>query len=174
MKTFTIVLASFVALVSLIQPCPAPPLAAIGAAIAGAATSAGAVAAGTAALGGAVAGGVTAGLDHIHKKKRSRFDGHSSSDKFTACIADTPGAASKTRMIIGTDAIVVNGTAQSWAVINGVPASCMTQINLYNAHPNIADLNAMHGTTTIVNDTAILLTGMPDHFMAYLHTFIKA
>jgi len=203
MKSFTVAVASIIALISLIQPCPAPPVIAIGAAIAGAAADAGAAvagaagaaagavsgaagaaagavsgaagtAAGGAAIGGVIAGGVTAGLDHIHKEKRFRFDRRSSTDTFTACIADTPGAASKTKLVVGTDTIIVDGKAQSWAAINGVPASCMTQINLYNAHPNITILNAMHGATTIINDTAILLTGMPNHYMTYLHTLVSA
>jgi hypothetical protein len=172
MKAFTITTPLLITLMSLIQPCPAPPLAALGGIIGlgveeGAAVAAGAEAADIAGLAANDAGYALAA-------KRSRFDTRSSSDTFTTCIADTPGAASNARLIVGTDTINMNGTANSWALINGVPPSCMAQVSLYNQNPNIAQLNAIHGRTVIFNNTAVLLTGIPNGYMTYLHTLVKA
>lgn len=54
-------------------------------------------------------------------------------------------------------------------VVNGIPLSCMAQIEAYNAHPNTTDLNAMHDTTIPINDTAIYITGAPDYVTTYPH-----
>lgn len=201
METYATTMSLLLVFISLIQPCPAPPIAvfgviagaadaagaagaavagaagAVGGAVAGAVGSASAGAAGAAVLSGVAAGATTAGIDHIHKRG-FRFDkrtssNNTSSDIFTTCIADTPGASSKAYLLVGNDTIVINGTAQRWAMVNGVPASCIAQIDSYNTHPNIVQLNSMHGTTTVVNDTAILLTDLSESHLAYFRTLVK-
>jgi hypothetical protein len=78
---------------------------AVGGAVAGAVGSASAGAAGAAVLSGVAAGATTAGIDHIHKRG-FRFDKQTSSnitssDIFTTCIADAPGASSKAYLLVG-------------------------------------------------------------------------
>ena len=154
MRTFTVAVTSIVAFVTFIQPCPAPPAVAI---------AIGAAAAGSAA-GGIVAGGVTAGLDRIPGKKTGKRDvGKPVPHMFRNCVADTTLAAFPQQIAVGTDTVV----------INNVPPSCMAQINAYNAHPNITDLTATHGSTTVINDTAIALTGVPDVWMKHLQDMAK-
>src|SRR5204863_2128990 len=47
----------------------------------------------------------------------------------------TPKTMSQWYIALGNDSVI----------LNGVPPSCMAQINAYNTHPNIRNLNAVHG-----------------------------
>ena len=39
----------------------------------------------------------------------------------------------------------------------------MSEIENYNQHPQVADMNAVHGSTTMLNRTSVILENMPDY-----------
>lgn len=193
-------LCAIVAFVSMIQPCPAPPVvtaavavaasaeAALGAVIsaegfaaAGAAASAaGATAAlegglADAAISGIIAAGIgfaaAAGRRDLNKveevaelleefnafygkaqEKRQDKSDDSIHEQLGNCMDD---AKVNPTMIIYRDYTIV---------VNGLPPSCMAEIEEYNAQPDIAALNAVHGQAIIINTTAIYISNIPKDF----------
>jgi hypothetical protein len=57
------------------------------------------------------------------------------------CIYDFTLGDSHAKIFVGKDTIQVGGTQRNWAIVDGIPGSCITQISAYNAHANITDLN---------------------------------
>jgi hypothetical protein len=94
-------------------------------------------------------------------------------DPFTACMSDATLGNPHIKILVGTDTIQVDGNAKSWVVFNGVPGSCMAQVDSYNAHPNITDLNSIHGTVKDINSTSLLLYGMPQSIFAQLQAKVN-
>lgn len=139
---------SVIAFIALIQPCPAPPLAL---AIAGGAIAAGA--------SGAVAGGVSGAVNHHGRRNTDE------SSTFAQCVSDAANS--------GSHPVVEAGPGTS-VLIQNVPQSCMAQIDAYNAHPDITQLNMIHGTTTKVNGTTVTLDGMPAEVMTTIDKLIKS
>jgi hypothetical protein len=135
-----VALASLVAFVALIQPCPAPPLAI---AIAGAGL-AGAAVGGGLALGGAAIG-ANAGKN---SGKRDTTNPH----EVSVCMADALSSAPPHVEIMSDSSVMVHG----------MPPSCMVEVEAYNRHPQIEQLNFMYGGTTIMNETSVRLSGLPD------------
>ena len=160
MNSFTIGVLSVVAFVALIQPCPAPP--AIAAIAAAASTVAGSAAL-SGVVGGTVSAGVGAGIAAATKHHNKR-DGteEATTPSFRACMGDIV-SAHPPLMLVGQDSVV----------LNGLPGSCIDRINMYNSHPRIDDLNAMQGHVTIINSTAVQLSGMPDHLLGYMQGLAK-
>ena len=147
----------------MIQPTPAPPVIAAGIAVAGTIGGAATGSVGTAVISGVAAGAVTAGVTEAASKGHKRFvvrDGATSST-FSACMGDS----------LYADGVHIYVSDDS-ALITNIPASCMGQIEAYNAHPNITDLNALHGSTTPLNSSAILISGAPDYVMAQLQGLV--
>jgi hypothetical protein len=166
MLRYTALATFIIAFTALIQLCPAPFLVLIPEIIevaAGAAEAASEAAAEAAAAAAAA----------IPKRSISPFNTRSTTGTFPACIADATLGNSPLTAVVGTDTIQVDGTAQNWAIVNSVPASCISQVNTYNSHPNISDLNAIHGTVKDINSTSILLYGMPQSVFAQLQAKVK-
>ena len=176
MLRYTALATSVIAFMALVQLCPAPFLvvlipAAVEVSEAAAAAAAAAAEAAAAAINaaGAVIEGAAGGV----KRSISPFSTRSTTYNFPACVADATLGHSPLTAVVGTDTIQVDGTAQNWAIVNNVPASCITQVKIYNAHPNITDLNAIHGKVTDINSTSLLLYGMPQSVFAQLQAKIK-
>jgi hypothetical protein len=47
---------------------------------------------------------------------------------------------------------------------------CITEVNTYNALPNIADLNKVQGAVSVVNSTDIKVSGLPSALSGYLES----
>ena len=163
-------------LATLIQPAPAPPVAAIGAIVSGA------VAGG---LGGLAVVDAATGGDGIANNKRraivlpineqASFDENEkigmrtvpfggAPNDFTSCMASMMGRQNGMLMITAADKVV----------INGVPSTCMNVVRNYNAHPNVGKMNNIYGgQTSAMNGTAISITGIPDYMMEHLHEMIN-
>jgi hypothetical protein len=77
------------------------------------------------------------------------------------------------RITVGTDTINVDGNAENWAILNDALASCMAQVDSYNAHPNISDLNHIHGGATVINTTSFLMYSMPQSVFGKLQSMMK-
>ena len=126
MKTATVVLSVTAALVSIIQPCPAPALVIAGASII----------AGGAAVGGTLLGG-------INGKRDSNPEN---------CLAD---------MAIENKAYLQVSADMETTTVYNLPASCMTELDTWNAHPDIEHLNSVYGTMKKVDDTTISIEKPP-------------
>lgn len=146
-------LCSVLAFISLIQPCPAPPV--VAGIVGGVALGAGA------AIGGAAVSGRGG-------RKRDTTSANATSttmlrgSKMSACMAENLGAVAPTIQKISDTSMVIGGI---------VPA-CMTAIRAYNDDLDIVNLNAAHGTTTVLNDTAIWVYGVPPRMMSTLGHFL--
>jgi hypothetical protein len=182
-----------IAFMALVQPCPAPfvvvPI--VEAAVAAgldvtAATTAAGIADGASALAdnGALTGagivgqlgkaGGAVAAQGIGKRHPSPFNSRATTDPFPACMSDVTLGDPHIRITVGTDTIKVDGNAENWAIFNGAPASCMAQVDSYNAHPNISDLNHIHGGATVINTTSFLMYGMPQSVFGKLQSMVKA
>jgi hypothetical protein len=78
------------------------------------------------------------------------------------------------RITVGADTIKVDGNAEKWAILNDALAFCMAQVDSYNAHPNISDLNHIHGGATVINMTSFLMYGMPESVFGKPQSMVKA
>ena len=150
MYSYTTVALAAATFVTFCQPCPAPPLAVAGL--------------GTAIAGGA-AGGVAqavagSAMGDSGSKKR---DSGSASSGITQCISE---ATEK-----GVNVAPGDGTA---IVVNGLPQSCLAEIQAYNADPKNGAMAEVHGTTTQINSTAVKLDGIPQDQLAKISDTIKA
>jgi hypothetical protein len=116
------------------------------------------------------AGAIAAG--EIGKRNPSPFNSRATTDPFPACTSDITLGDPHIRITIGTDK--VDGNAENWAILNGAPASCMAQVDSYNAHPNISDLNHIHGGATVINTTSLVMYGMPQSVFGKLQSMVKA
>ena len=159
MNSFTIGVLSVVAFVALIQPCPAPPAIA---AIAAAASTALGSAVVSGVVGGTVSAGVGTGIGAATKHHKRDGTEETTTPSFRACMGDIV-SANPPLMLVGQDSVV----------LNGLPGSCIDRINMYNSHPQIDELNAMHGHVTIINSTAVQLSGMSDHLLGYVQGLAK-
>ncbi|MCJ1453679.1 hypothetical protein MMC28_004027 [Mycoblastus sanguinarius] len=110
----------------------------------------GIVAGTTMGAGAATAGAYAAGH---HRAMRRQND-----PSFNDCISQ--GVTSQQQ---------INFLANSSIVVSGLPQACMGEIESYNAHPQAAQMNTVHGSTTVLNSTSVSLDGMPD----YVVTAIK-
>jgi hypothetical protein len=72
---------------------------------------------------------------------------------------------------MGKPTMIIN--PNKTVIINGLPDPCIEQIAAYNNHPDIETFNAIHGSTTIINGTAVFLSGMPSAFDSYLESIAK-
>ena len=164
--------ASLAVLLSLIQPAPAPPVAALGAGIAaaaagavadiaGAAAAAAAIDAAAAAAALAAAGaGAAAGLigREAEADKLHVVPYHESPADFNVCL----GYRGRVKPIIK----IVNARN---VIINGVPSDCMNALKRWNAQPYIGALNSRYGgSTNPMNETAVMAVGVPSDMMAWL------
>jgi hypothetical protein len=163
MLRYTALATSIIAFMALVQLCPAPFIVvlAVEAIEAAADATAAAEAAAAAAAGGS------------EKRSISPFNTRSTTYSFPACVADATLGHSPLTAVVGTDTIQVDGTAENWAIVDKVPASCITQVKNYNAHPNITDLNAIHGRVKDINSTSLLLYAMPPSVFAQLQAKVK-
>ena len=46
-------------------------------------------------------------------------------------------------------------------ILEGVPASCMTEVKAWNEHPHADLLSKDYGTAKVLNSTAIEIDGLP-------------
>lgn len=146
-------LCSILAFISLIQPCPAPPV--VAGIVGGVALGAGA------AIGGAAAAG--------HRgKRRDITRGNDTTvlhgSRMSACMAE----------YVSEDAVTIQKISDTSMVIGEIAPACMEAIRAYNDDPNIVNLNAAHGTTTVLNDTAVWVYGVPLPMMSAMATFLKS
>ena len=106
---------------------------------------------GTVLGAGAAIGGAAAG-SHGHGRKRDN-------DDFSRCVSQGIGSQQQ-----------IDFLANSSIVVSGLPGTCMSVIKNYNQHPQLADLNAIHGSTTVLNGTAVILENMPDYVRKSIET----
>jgi hypothetical protein len=118
------------------------------------------------AAGGLVAGivggiaGDLAGHSRIKIRGSTPLRRHVPATNFGVCMADAHHGPAPT-MVLHSD---------NSFTLNGVPASCISEIETYNAQPNITAINAAHGTVTVLNSTAISVSGTPSHLTTYLES----
>lgn len=72
-------------------------------------------------------------------------------DNLERCIQDGRAQTEHVQFIGETD-----------LVMDGVPASCMSEVKAWNEHPQSRLLEKDYGTVSIVNDTAIKIVGLPE------------
>lgn len=151
-------LCSILAFTSLIQLCPAPPI--VAGIVGGVALGAGA------AIGGAAAAGhrgrkrdVSSGANNNNTTATTLLRG----SKMSACMAEN----------LGADPPRIDKISDTSFVIGGIVPACMTAIRAYNDDPNIINLNAAHGTTTVINGTACFVHGVPKHIMSTMNHFLE-
>lgn len=75
---------------------------------------------------------------------------------------------------VSEDAVTIQKISHTSMVIGDIAPACMEAIRAYNDDPNIVNLNAAHGTTTVLNDTAVLVYGVPMPMMGAMDTFLKS
>jgi hypothetical protein len=148
-STTAICILTVVVLADLIQPCTAPPLAIV--------------------LGVCGIIGVTTPIlvavatAKAKPGKRDLADHCPIDPRFSACI----GAALK-------GANVTAHINEDYSIIaDGLPSDCIVQIEQYNSSPDIESLNAEHETLTVLNGTAIGLSGIPKSLHSYIDSIIK-
>lgn len=146
-------LCSILAFISLIQPCPAPPV--VAGIVGGVALGAGA------AIGGAAVAG-------NRGKKRDN-----TSNNGTTVIRGSRMSACMTEYV-SEDAVTIQKISDTSMIIGDIAPACMEAIRAYNDDPNIVNLNAAHGTTNVINATAVLVYGVPLPMMRAMGTFLKS
>ncbi|KAL8792578.1 MAG: hypothetical protein Q9195_004800 [Heterodermia aff. obscurata] len=55
----------------------------------------------------------------------------------------------------------VRFTGESTLILEGVPPSCMAEVNAWNAHPHAELLSKDYGTVKVLNSSAIEIDGLP-------------
>lgn len=63
--------------------------------------------------------------------------------------------------------------ADKTVIMNGLAPVCITEINAYNAQPNIAALEATQGKVTVVNSTTIYISGVSSTATDYIEKLAK-
>lgn len=168
MKPFAILTGAFIViLMALVQPCPAPAVAAIVALVALASVSA------FAAFGAAVAAEIELAAAAIAAllAKRSNpelpLDARQTSDTYNTCLGDITFGTSPQTILVGLDQIEIAGALRNWVFINGVPESCISSVAIYNAQPNITALEAAQGSIVAINSTCVFLYGLHENIFRH-------
>jgi len=136
MKTAAIVLSATAALVSLIQPCPAPVLPF------------------AVAIGGAAVAGLSAATaaDIINNNGGvSKRDGG-----LDNCLLDIT-----INNINNSSSYIQVGASQELTMVYNVPASCMAELDSWNARPNIGALNSIYGEVKKVDGSTVSIYKAP-------------
>lgn len=117
---------------------------------------------------GRIAGGVASGvassvLSNNNKMRRVVRSTSDSSSVVSSTFSDCMNAVeeSPVRHQINADKTVI---------VTGLPPVCITEVNTYNALPNIADLNKVQGAVSVVNSTTIKVSGLPSALSGYLES----
>ena len=55
-------------------------------------------------------------------------------------------------------------------IVGDLPPSCMDWFEHYNQHPDIEELNEVHGVISAVNSSAVELANLPPYVMAYIES----
>lgn len=148
MKTPALALpATLLAFLSLIQPCPAPPV--MVGVIAGSAVGASVI------VVGSVAAAADQGFGHDHHRRGLAADGDDAASGFDRCVAQGINSTQRVDLL-----------ANSSIVVSGLPRPCMDAIDRYNAHPLIEDLNTVHGSTNVISADSVRLDDMPHYVIA--------
>lgn len=63
--------------------------------------------------------------------------------------------------------------ADKTIIMNGLAPICITEINTYNAQPNIAALEETQGKIRVVNSTAIQISGVSSTITEYIEKLAK-
>ena len=149
-----------VVFITMLQPCPAPiittlAIAGTGALLFGSGVGVGAWAAGHGAASvkpPVIQGGDVAPID---PSLTSRQD----LTPFEHCTYDGLHTAQ-------TIEFPANGSI----IVGDLPPSCMDWFEHYNQHPDIEELNEVHGVITAVNASAVELANLPPYVMTYIES----
>ena len=160
MKSYATPIAiSAVVFITMLQPCPAPiittlAIAGTGAALFGTGVGVGAWAAGhgAASVKPPVIQGDVAPID---PSLTSRED----LTPFEHCTYDGLHSAQ-----------TVEFPANGSIIVGDLPPSCMDWFEHYNQHPDIDELNEVHGVVTALNASAVELANLPPYVMAYVES----
>ena len=129
--------------------------------LAGQAIAAGAV---VGRIAAGVASGVAQGVvSNNSKMRRVVRSSDTSSSAVTSTFSDCMNSVEETGIhhVINPDHSVI---------VTGLPPVCITEVNTYNALPNIADLNKAQGAVSVVNSTTIKVSGLPSALSGYLES----
>jgi hypothetical protein len=61
--------------------------------------------------------------------------------------------------------ITVHINTNQTIIVDGLPVTCVNQIEAYIAHPDTKSHNAQDGTVTILNGTSVQIEGVPKEFI---------
>jgi hypothetical protein len=151
----TTAVGALIAITTLIQTVPAPPVLLVPAAIAGVVCLA----------GGSAAISITGQHyydKHHHRIRRSLPAVCKVTDpRFSACVGGAMKEAN----------ITVDIKEDYRILVDGLPASCITQFQEYNDHLDTKSLDAQDGTITILNNTTVQIEGVPE---IVVNEYIKA
>ena len=54
--------------------------------------------------------------------------------------------------------------------MSDLPRSCVDWFEHYNLHPQIDELNDVHGTITVINGSAVELSNLPPYVMSFVES----
>lgn len=129
-------LATLLAFLSLIQPCPAPPAGVVGVLITFTTTI--------------ITAGALLGSD-IDARSELGSNAHG----LDQCVALSINSTQR-----------IHTLSNDSVVISGLPHACMVEIEKYNRHPQIVHLNSIHGSTNVIGAHSVRLDNMPAYALA--------